>query len=98
MKIEEPDLLLAETTKLGVVFATRPVGAEGDPAVAPGIVTTSGVAGEGARGQSPRERVAVPMPVLAIPTGLASRKVMPQGFTRCASVRSATPGISETRL
>src|SRR5438874_5895252 len=98
MKIAGTDLPLAETTKLGVPLKTSPVGADCESAVGPGMVTTRGAAGLGAGVPSPRYSVDVPVPLLAIQTGLVSEKAIPHAFTRWGSVRSATPAISETRL
>src|SRR5690242_14474878 len=84
-----------ETTKPVVPLKTVPVGVPGPETE--GIVTTRGVlVGNG--WPWPLYNVETPAPLSDIQKGLVELSEIPQGLTKCGSVKAARPGMSETRL
>src|SRR5579883_246900 len=92
-KINEALLPLARMKPL-VLLNTCPVGLDGvGPFGADAIVTTSGVIVP-----EPLYNVETPLPAFDTQKGLVVEIERPHGSTKLASVTSAIPGISETRL
>src|SRR5207245_11768208 len=84
--------LYMKSAKPVVVLNNAPVGVPLPPPGA-GIETTSGTADP-----SPLYSVETPVPLSATHHGIAGPCTMPQELTRLASVRSARPAMSDTRL
>src|SRR5580765_7409570 len=82
------------TAKSVVLLPTTPVGS-------PPVTVTKFVPGFSTSGEpetSPRNNLAVNVPLLEIQKGLVPLKAIPQGLIRNGSWTGARPGISETKF
>src|SRR5262249_19344268 len=84
----------------GFVLETCPVGPWGPVAVVGMSTVKTGTGGGGLMSMLSvtEERVAELEPWLETQKGLPVLNETPQGFTKCGSVASANPGMSETRF